>query len=65
VFGVREINIAIELWGVAFCAFGIVCAVLFSQTSKYYRALIIGGFALELIAAGGDALAGMFRGAPG
>ena len=64
-FGVREINIAIELWGVAFCAFGIVCAVLFSQTSKYYRALIIGGFALELIAAGGDALAGMFRGAPG
>ena len=31
VFEIREVNIAIELWGVAFSALGILCTLLFGR----------------------------------
>lgn len=64
-FGVRELNVAIELWGVAFCAIGIVCVQLFSRIEGRRRSLLLAGFATELVASGGDALAGLFRGQAG
>ena len=64
-FGVRELNVAIELWGVAFCTIGIVCAMLFTRGDGRYKGIFIASFALELVASGGDALAGLFRGQAG
>lgn len=64
-FDVREINIAIELWGVVFCAIGIACALMFARTATRYRNLSIALFSLELVSAGGDAVAGIFRGQDG
>lgn len=64
-FDVRELNIAIELWGVAFCAIGIACVILFGRVDGQNRKLILAGFAIELVASGGDALAGFFRGGEG
>jgi len=64
-FDVRELNIAIELWGVAFCALGIACALMFARSNAYYRNLLIALFSLELVSAGGDAVAGLFRGQEG
>lgn len=61
----RELNIAIELWGVAFCAIGIACVILFGRADGQNRRLVLAGFAFELVAAGGDALAGFFRGGEG
>ena len=64
-FGVRELNIAIELWGVAFCAIGIGCVLLYARGHGRYQSLLLAGFAAEIIASGGDAVAGMFRGQEG
>ena len=64
-FSVRELNVAIELWSVAFCVIGIVCAVLFARSDERYRNVFIKGFSLELVAAGADSLAGVFRGQEG
>ena len=64
-FDALELNIAIELWGVAFCVVGIVCCFLFTNVGERWRNLILAGFAVELVAAGGDAIAGMFRGQAG
>ena len=64
-FGVRELNVAIELWGVAFCAIGIACVLLFARADGRYRSLLVAGFATELVASGADALAGLFRGQEG
>ena len=60
-FGVRELNVAIELWGVAFCAVGIASAFLLARADSRYRRLVAGMFAAVLIMAGGDAIAGIFR----
>lgn len=64
-FSVRALNIAIELWGVAFCAIGIGCVLLYARGDGRYRSLLLAGFAAEIIASGGDAIAGMFRGQEG
>lgn len=64
-FDVRELNIAIELWGAAFCVMGIVCALLMARANGRYRNLLTVGFVLELVASGGDSLAGLFRGQEG
>ena len=64
-FEVHTLNVSIELWGVAFCIIGIASTLLFSRAQVNYRQLIIAGFALEMVAAGGDAIAGIFRGQSG
>ena len=64
-FSVRELNISIELWGVAFCVIGIGCVLLYARGDGHYRSLLLGGFAAEIVAAGGDAVAGIFRGQEG
>lgn len=64
-FDVRELNIAVELWGAAFCVIGFACALLFARTGSRWRNLIMAGFAIEFVSAGGDALAGIFRGREG
>ena len=64
-FEIREVNIAIELWGVAFSALGILCTLLFGRAEGRYRNLFIAFFSLELVAAGGDAMAGIYRAQPG
>ena len=64
-FSVRALNIAIELWGVAFCVIGIGCVLLYARGDGRYRSLLLGGFAAEIVAAGGDAVAGIFRGQEG
>ena len=61
-FSVRELNIAIELWGAAFCVIGITSALLLARSDPRYQKLLVGMFGAELVMAGGDALAGMFRG---
>lgn len=62
---IRDINISVELWSMAFCAVGIVCCLLLLRAGGRKRVLIIVGLALELVAAGCDAMAGMFRGQEG
>jgi hypothetical protein len=64
-FDVRQINVAIELWGAAFCLVGIVGTLLFAHANERYRNLFIAIFFLEFIACTGDAIAGIFRGQPG
>lgn len=64
-FDVHELNIAIEMWGVVFCAIGIASALLLLRADARNRNLIVGIFASELVMAGGDALAGLFRGQEG
>lgn len=64
-FDVRQLNVAIELWGAAFCLVGIVGTSLFAHASARYRNLFITIFLLEFIACTGDAIAGIFRGQPG
>ena len=64
-FGVRELNISIELWGVVFCVIGIVCAYFFARADLRYRNLLITMFSLEFASAGGDAIAGFCRGQEG
>ena len=46
-FGVRELNISIELWGVVFCVIGIVCAYFFARADLRYRNLLITMFSLS------------------
>ncbi|MBQ9042613.1 MAG: histidine kinase [Eggerthellaceae bacterium] len=62
---IRDLNISIELWSVAFCAVCIVCCLLLVREKSRLRTLIVAGLALELVAAGCDALAGVFRGQEG
>ena len=64
-FDVRSINIAIELWGVAFCLIGAVVAVLLSRTFSRRLNLLLLMFAAEMVACGADAVAGIYRGQPG
>ena len=62
---IRSLNVAIELWGVAFCLIGIACSLILTSTRVRYRWLFVTMFSLELVSAGGDALAGIFRGRAG
>lgn len=64
-FSVQSLNISIELWSVVFCFVGIICTILFSRAEGTYRNYLIAGFAMGIVAAGGDALAGIYRGLPG
>ena len=64
-FDVRVLNVSIELWGVAFCIIGIASTFLLVSSDVRYRDLLAGAFFSELFMAGGDALAGVFRGAHG
>ena len=64
-FSIQELNIAIEVWSVVFCLIGIACAALFLRSEKRYRNIVITGFAMGMVAAGGDALAGIYRGVSG
>ena len=48
-----------------FCLIGIACAALFLRSEKRYRNIVITGFAMGMVAAGGDALAGIYRGVSG
>lgn len=64
-FDVRQLNVAIELWGAAFSLVGIVGTSLFAHANARYRNLFIAIFFLELVACVGDAVAGVFRGQPG
>ena len=61
----RALNVAIEIWGVVFCAVGIASAFLLAEDDRRYRNLLVGMFASEFLMAGGDAIAGMFRGQEG
>ncbi len=65
VYGVRGLNVFIELWSVAFCIMGIISALFLTRAESRYRSLLIAAFTEELLCAGGDAIAGIFRGAPG
>ena len=65
VFDIRGLNIAIELWGVAFCLTGAVTAALFSRTDRKRLNLLLLMFAAELVASSGDAVAGIYRGQAG
>ncbi|MDO4400203.1 MAG: histidine kinase [Coriobacteriia bacterium] len=64
-FSVQELNIAIELWGAAFCLIGIACTLLFARVDGRYRNHMIAAFTFGFIWASGDALAGLYRGEPG
>ncbi len=64
-FGVRELNVAIELWGVAFCLVGAVSIMLFAHPVGRRRGLLALMFSAALVSAGGDALAGLYRGVAG
>ena len=64
-FGVRELNVAIELWGVAFCLIGAVSIMLFAHAVGRSRYLLVTMFVSALLCAGADALAGLYRGAAG
>ena len=64
-FDVRELNIAIELWGAVFCVIGIACTLLFTYTQRDFRVHLATLFGLVLCATTGDAIAGIFRGQPG
>ena len=61
-FDVRWLNISVEVWCAAFCAVGIACALLFTRTERVFRNYLVALFVAVLVAAGGDALAGIFRG---
>lgn len=62
---IRSLNVAIELWGVAFCLMGIICSIILTSARGRYRSLFVAAFAMELVSAGGDAIAGIYRGQPG
>ncbi len=64
-FGVRELNISVEIWGFAFCAIGIACVMLLMREGGRYRTLLASMFFFELASAGGDAIAGIYRGQAG
>lgn len=55
-FDIYELNIAIEVWGIAFCLIGIVCSLLLVHGNSQYRRLLVVMFSLELLAAAGDAV---------
>ena len=61
-FEVRELNVAIELWGAAFSLVFIACALFFSESAKRYRWPIVSALAMVFAASVGDALAGIYRG---
>ena len=63
--GIRELNIAVEFWGVAFCGLGIVCVLFLLRADNPFRRLLLIAFSMDLITCGGDILAGMFRGQEG
>ncbi len=64
-FSVRELNISVEIWGAAFCAIGIACVMLLMRGGGRYRALLASMFFFEFASAGGDAIAGLYRGQEG
>ena len=64
-YSVRELNVAIELWGVAFCVVGIACVLLLARSDARFRNLLVAGFAMGLVSLGGDAAAGLYRGQEG
>ena len=63
--GVRELNVVIELWSMAFGLLGLVSAILLSRTNQRLYGLLLSAFALEVLYAGGDAVAGICRGKEG
>ena len=60
-----EFNVAIETASVVFCAVGIACAFLYAPKGGRYRNLLVAMFALEMVAAGADATASIYRGQAG
>ena len=63
--GIRELNIAIETWGVAFCGLGILCVLFLLRADNSFRRLLLVAFSMDLVTCGGDVLAGLFRGQEG
>lgn len=64
-FGIRELNVAIELWGAVFCLVAIVCVFFLTQADRRYRSLLLTMFFTNLFYMCGDAIAGVFCGKPG
>ena len=64
-FDIRSLNISIEIWCILFCTVGIVCSVVLRQAEDRYRNTFIAAYIIVLVAAGGDALAGVYRGQTG
>ncbi|MBR3315120.1 MAG: histidine kinase [Atopobiaceae bacterium] len=64
-YGVRGLNVSIELWSAAFCIVGIISVLFLTRAESRYRTLFIAAFSEDLLCAGGDAIAGIFRGASG
>ena len=64
-FGVRELNVSLELWGVAFSVVGLVCSLLLTRFQSDYRKTFAALFALNIVSEGGDAVAGICRGETG
>ena len=64
-FGVRELNVSIELWGVAFSLIGMACSLFFARFQMRFRSECLSLFVFNLIAAGGDVVAGVYQGVPG
>ena len=62
---IRQLNLVIELWAVAFAAITIVGTLLFAQGNRRYKVLFTAALALLVIAAVGDIVAGLYRGQPG
>ena len=65
VFTVREMNVAIELWGAFFCVLGFVSVRMFENKVSRRRLTLQSMFALEFAATMGDAIAGIYRGQDG
>ena len=65
-FGIRELNVSLELWSVTFGVVGLACPLFFStRIQDKYRNTFIALFALNIVSEGGDAVAGICRGEPG
>ena len=64
-FDTRELNIVIELWCTAFSLVCIITALFVTRTERQYRSHFVKMFSMALLTSAGDALAGIYRGAPG
>ncbi|MBR3223864.1 MAG: histidine kinase [Atopobiaceae bacterium] len=64
-FSIRELNVSLELWGVAFSVVGLVCSLLLTRFQNDYRKTFAALFALNIVSEGGDAMAGICRGESG
>lgn len=64
-FSIRELNVSLELWGVAFSVVGLACSLLLTRFQNDYRKTFAALFALNIVSEGGDAMAGICRGESG